>query len=366
MYFNQLPLRAMPKTPRDKLGALFLSALNDSLPEIRADAATTVLKYHSGIDLIRPLTLLLNDPDVNVKGMAIYALIQCPDLPAETLSAILAHKDDPAPIMKELFSHIMPNLNRRVGPQRWQNGRVVRTNPSGRGRIWIEVDQMFGGGETCCIVISANGCIPTQYAPVPEGKKADAIPIDAVWFPDGNAVALIYAKEISDVVLSFDADALAGAGDSAGVKYVRPEQRPLTDEDRKILKLGTKAEYLANLVANRAKREQHRRFMLWPNGKLRSVWHVFEAQDGTYMPEGVFEVWFDDGKLNERGSTKNGKFDGRLQEWDVNGNLLTDGTWVNGKPHEGLCRDLSDASTIKQFKDGKVIPRETPVPKADF
>jgi hypothetical protein len=173
--------------------------------------------------------------------------------------------------------------------------------------------------------------------------------------PDGNGVALIYSKDLPDVVLSWDDGALPSAGDSAEARFINPKQRAMTNNDWLDLKLGNKNDYLVKLAAVRAKHALQKRYVLWPSGSARSEWNVYENDDGSYIADGEFSVWFEDGKPNEKGSYKNGKPDGHIQEWDINGGIITDGAWIDGVPSEGLCRDLSDGRKVKRFKDGKVV-----------
>ena len=97
---------------------------------------------------------------------------------------------------------------------------------------------------------------------------------------------------------------------------------------------------------------------------LNSQSIVGVANDGTYMNDGEFVVLFESGEQNEKGAYKDGKPDGRIQEWDIKGVVVTDGIWVNGKPQSGLCRDQTDGKKIKQYKDGVAAPA-TSIPDGD-
>ena len=71
--------------------------------------------------------------------------------------------------------------------------------------------------------------------------------------------------------------------------------------------------------------------------------------------DGVWKLWFPNGKLKQQASFKQGKREGVSAEWDDKGQKLLEANYTDGKLNGTATRYFADGKTIVQtYKDGQV------------
>lgn len=89
--------------------------------------------------------------------------------------------------------------------------------------------------------------------------------------------------------------------------------------------------------------------------KLKEQYAHVQDESGSFLKEGLYRKWHENGQIAVEENFKNGKQEGLGKSWHENGQVKAEGNYKNGKL-EGLWKEWYPNGQIQleaDFKDGK-------------